>query len=96
MNDTQPPTDRRGDGLFASAVGVVAAVGLFLRYAFEFQINTDATAYVSIARQCPSGQRTDGSRSGRWSGCECSMIERQAYGVRSGVLLSSEQQLLMK
>lgn len=55
MTDRHSGVDRRGDVLFATAVAVVAVTGLLLRGAFEFRINTDATAYVSIARQCLAG-----------------------------------------
>jgi hypothetical protein len=44
-----------GDGLFVLAVLVFVALGLVFRTAYACRINTDATAYVSIARQCLAG-----------------------------------------
>lgn len=44
-----------GDALFALAVLVFVTLGLVFRTAYECRINTDATAYVSIARQCLAG-----------------------------------------
>jgi hypothetical protein len=45
-----------GDGLFALAALVFVATGLIFRTAYACRINTDATAYVSIARQCLAGE----------------------------------------
>lgn len=44
-----------GDGLFVLAVLVFVTLGLVFRTAYACRINTDATAYVSIARQCLAG-----------------------------------------
>ncbi len=48
-------TDGRGNGLFALAVTVFFALAMVFRPSFTYWINTDATAYVSIARQYLAG-----------------------------------------
>jgi len=47
--------DGRGNGLFALAVVIFVVLVLVFKAHFAFWINTDATAYVSIARQYLAG-----------------------------------------
>ena len=49
------PEDGRGNGLFMFAVGVFVVLVLVFKSSFGIWINTDATAYVSIARQVLAG-----------------------------------------
>lgn len=48
--------DGRGKGLFALAVVIFAALAMVFRPSFAYWINTDATAYGSIARQYLAGE----------------------------------------
>ncbi len=49
------PAEGQGNGLFALAVAAFVVMGLAFLPAFEYRINTDATAYVSIARHYLAG-----------------------------------------
>ncbi len=54
MNDA--PTRKRIDWLFVMAIAVFVLLGIALLPSFQYRINTDATAYVSIAQQCLKGE----------------------------------------
>lgn len=54
MND-EPGRGERGNGLFLTAVALFILIALLCRSSFACWINTDATAYISIARQYLAG-----------------------------------------
>ena len=54
MSSRQTP-DGRGNGLFILAGVIFVGLALTFRSSFAFWINTEATAYLSIARQCLAG-----------------------------------------
>lgn len=49
------PADTRGNGLFILAVVIFASVAATFKSSFAYWTNTDATAYISIARQYMAG-----------------------------------------
>ena len=53
--DSGRTTDGRGNGVFILAAVIFVSLAMTFRSSFEFWINTDATAYVSVARQYLAG-----------------------------------------
>ena len=54
--DSGQTTDGRGNGLFILAAVIFVSLAMTFMSSFQFWINTDATAYLSIARQYLAGE----------------------------------------